>query len=347
MTDLQSMIKFLSEYDGEPVRIMEVCGTHTASISESGIHQIVSPKIRLISGPGCPVCVTVASYIDRLIELAKTPNTCVVTFGDMIRVCGSTRSLSEAKAEGANVKMVYSPLDIIELAKENPNTTFVFAAVGFETTTPIYAVLVNHITENGIKNIKLLTALKTMPKVIDTLCSQGIEADGFIAPGHVCVITGSEIFKPIAEKYGLPFVVSGFEGKDLIEAIYTIVKLKSKGKVKNLYTEAVTHKGNEKARDIVNKYFTPHYAAWRGLGVIEDSGMVLRDEYKYLDAGSCELITDNAKATGCRCTDVVCGKIAPSECGLFGKKCTPQTPQGACMVSTEGSCFNYYINKRV
>lgn len=347
MTDLQSMIEFLKRYDGEPVRIMEVCGTHTAAISENGIHQIVSPKIKLISGPGCPVCVTVASYIDRLTELSMEPDTCVVTFGDMIRVCGTEKSLSEAKADGANVKMVYSPFDTINLAREDKNTTFVFAAVGFETTTPIYAMLVKQIIEENIKNVKLLTALKTMPAVIDTLCSQGIEADGFIAPGHVSVITGSEMFKPLAEKYNLPFVVSGFEGKDLIEAIYALVKLKSNGKVKNLYTEVVTPQGNEKAKDLVDKYFIPYSAAWRGLGVIEGSGMVLRDEYQFLDAGSRDLVKDNAKATGCRCTDVVCGRIAPTECGLFGKKCTPSTPQGACMVSTEGSCFNYFVNKRV
>ncbi len=347
MTDLQSMVNFLSEYDGEPVRIMEVCGTHTASISENGIHQIISPKIKLISGPGCPVCVTVASYIDRLIELSMTPDTCVVTFGDMIRVCGSEKSLSEAKGDGANVKIVYSPFEIIQLAEKNPNTDFVFASVGFETTTPIYALLTEHIVKNNIKNIKLLTALKTMPAVIDTLCSQGVEADGFIAPGNVSVITGSNIFNPIAEKYNLPFAVSGFEGKDLVEAIFTIIKLKNQGRVVNLYTEAVTGTGNENAKKLVDKYFTPSSASWRGLGIIDNSGMILRDEYKYLDAGSEILVTDSPKSTGCRCTDVVCGKIAPPQCGLFGKKCTPQAPQGACMVSTEGSCFNYFVNKRV
>ena len=347
MTDLQSMIKFLSEYDDEPVRIMEVCGTHTASISENGIHQIVSPKIKLISGPGCPVCVTVASYIDKLIELAKAPNTCVVTFGDMIRVCGTKMSLSQARAEGANVEMVYSPFDIIKLAEKNADTEFVFAAVGFETTTPIYALLVKHIIENNIKNIKLLTALKTMPAVIDTLCSQGISTDGFIAPGHVSVITGSNLFIPLSEKYNLPFIVAGFEGKDLIEAIYAIIKSRNKGKVINLYTEAVLPAGNKKAFETVNKYFVPCSASWRGLGIIESSGMILREEYNHLDAGSIELVDDNPKATGCRCNEIVCGKITPLQCGLFGKKCTPQSPQGACMVSTEGSCFNYFTNKRV
>ena len=347
MTDLQSMIKFLSEYDGETIRIMEVCGTHTAAISENGIPQLVSPKIKLVSGPGCPICVTVASYIDRLIELASTPDTCVVTFGDMIRICGTEKSLRDASAEGAKVIMVYSPFEIIKLAEENKNTIFVFAAVGFETTTPIYALLVKKIVESNIQNIRLLTALKTMPAVIDILCSQGIEVDGFIAPGHVSVITGSDIFTPLAEKYNLPFVVSGFEGKDLVEAIYTITKLKNKCKVINLYTEAVSTQGNEKSKKLTYEYFTPYSASWRGLGLIENSGMVLRDEYRYLDAGSYELTDDNTNATGCRCSDVICGRISPSDCGLFGKTCTPENPQGACMVSTEGSCFNYFVNKRV
>ncbi len=347
MTDLQSMIKFIREYDGEPVRIMEICGTHTAAISENGIHQMVSPKIKLISGPGCPVCVTVAAYIDKLISLSLTPNTCVVTFGDMLRVPGSKKSLNDAVADGGNVKMVYSPFEILDLAADDNNTTYVFAAVGFETTTPIYAVLVKEITEKNIKNIKLLTALKTMPDAIDTLCSRGICADGFIAPGHVSVITGSDIFQPIAKKYNLPFVVSGFEGKDLVEAIYTVIKSKNNGKVINLYTEAVTDKGNERAQKTASKYFMPYSASWRGLGTIENSGLILREEYNYLDAGSRSLTADVVKQTACICKDVVCGKASPSECPLFGKVCTPQSPQGACMVSIEGSCFNYYINKRV
>lgn len=346
MIDIQSMLKFLKEYDGDEVRIMEVCGTHTAAISESGIPGILSPKIKLISGPGCPVCVTVASYIDKLIEIAVQPQKCVVTFGDMIRVCGSVMSLAEAKAEGANVQMVYSPMDTLEIAKNNPDTEFVFAAVGFETTTPIYAMLLKQITYEKIENIKFLTALKTMPAVIDSVCAEGIPVDGFIAPGHVSVITGYEIYRPLAEKYSLPFVVSGFEAENLIETIYTIVKLKGTNAVKNLYTEVVTQSGNAAAKKAVNEYFEPCDAAWRGLGIIRNSGVVLKEKYSQFDAGSKSLTKDSAKQNGCRCTDVICGRISPSKCGLFGKKCTPQTPCGACMVSTEGSCFNYYVNKR-
>ena len=347
MTDFNGILKFLKEYDGEPINIMEVCGTHTAAISENGIPGILSKNIRLVSGPGCPVCVTVASFVDKLVKLSLKKDTCVVTFGDMIRVRGSSMSLADARAEGGDVIMVYSPFDIIKIAEKDQKKTYIFAAVGFETTTPIYAMLVKHITKNSIKNIKLLTALKTMPAVIDTVCSDINKIDGFIAPGHVSVITGSEIYRPIAEKYNIPFVVSGFEGRELIEAIYALVKLKGTPSVENLYTQVVKKNGNELAKSEVEKYFMPYDASWRGLGIIKNSGMVLRDEYSYLDAGSRELIKDSENKNGCRCKDVICGKIPPTGCSLFGKKCTPNTPQGACMVSTEGSCFNYYVNKRV
>ena len=198
--DIKEITKFLKEYDGEPLAFMEVCGTHTASISENGIPSLLSSKIRLISGPGCPVCVTVAGYIDALCRLALIDNTCVVTFGDLIRVPGSSSSLQEAKSRGGRIKMVYSPFEIIDLAKSDKGTTFVFAAVGFETTTPIYAVLLDRIIQEGITNIRFLTALKTMPAAIDALCQMGNKVDGFIAPGHVSVITGADIFTPLAKK---------------------------------------------------------------------------------------------------------------------------------------------------
>lgn len=347
MTEFDKILKFLKEYDGEPLNIMEVCGTHTAAISENGIPAVLPKKINLISGPGCPVCVTVASYVDRLVELSLKKDTCVVTFGDMIRVKGSYMSLADARAKNGNVIMVYSPFDILEISKENPEKTYIFAAVGFETTTPIYAMLVKHIIENNIKNIKLLTALKTMPAVINAVCREGNKIDGFIAPGNVSVITGSKIYEPIAKKYNLPFVVSGFDGKELVETIYALVKLKGTPSVKNMYTQVVSENGNETAKREVEKYFMPYDSAWRGLGIIKNSGMVLRDEYSFLDASSRELTKDTESENGCRCKDVICGKIPPTKCGLFGKKCTPSSPCGACMVSTEGSCFNYFTNKRV
>lgn len=344
--NITDITEFLSNYDGEELSFMEVCGTHTAAISENGIPSILSNKIKLISGPGCPVCVTVADYIDRLCTLALEDNTCVVTFGDLIRVPGSSSALQETKSKGGRIRMVYSPFEIIDLAEKDTDTTYVFAAVGFETTTPIYAVLLEKIIEEDMKNIRLLTALKTMPAAIDTLCQMGGKIDGFIAPGHVSVITGANEFKPLAEKYNLPFVVSGFKGEELLASIYALVKLKGQGKVLNLYKSAVTDTGNEKAKALVNKYFEPCDAVWRGIGRINNSGMALKKEYAAYDAGSRELIHDNVKNKKCRCGEVITGFSSPCDCPLFAKACTPENPQGACMVSNEGACFHYYINNR-
>lgn len=344
--NITDITEFLSNYDGEELSFMEVCGTHTAAISENGIPSILSNKIKLISGPGCPVCVTVADYIDKLCALALEDNTCVVTFGDLIRVPGSSSALQETKSKGGRIHMVYSPFEIIDLAEKDTATTYVFAAVGFETTTPIYAVLLEKIIEEDIKNIRLLTALKTMPAAIDTLCQMGGKIDGFIAPGHVSVITGANEFKPLAEKYNLPFVVSGFKGEELLASIYALVKLKGQGKVLNLYKSTVTDTGNDKAKTLVNKYFEPCDAVWRGIGKINNSGMALKKEYAAYDAGSRELIHDNVKNKKCRCGEVITGFSSPCDCPLFAKACTPENPQGACMVSNEGACFHYYINNR-
>lgn len=344
--ELNEVVKFLSDYDGEPLSFMEVCGTHTAAVSENGIPSMLSPKIRLISGPGCPVCVTVASYIDRLCELALKTGYCVVTFGDMIRVSGSKKSLADIKSEGGNVHMVYSPFEIIKLAENDKDTIFVFAAVGFETTTPIYALLIDRLIESNIKNVRLLTALKTMPAAISRLCEGEGRIDGFIAPGNVSVITGSGIYEPIAKRYNVPFVVSGFSGKELIASIYALVKLSKKAEVLNLYKSAVDKEGNKAAQEIVNKYFKPCDAAWRGMGIIKGSGLILRDEYMSFDAGSAKLNEDSLINQACSCAEVITGIKAPVECPLFSKVCTPQNPQGACMVSNEGSCFHYYINNR-
>lgn len=347
MKDIKEAVDFLKNYNGPSLNIMEVCGTHTAAISKSGIENIISDKINLISGPGCPVCVTVAQYIDKLCELAFVKNQTVVTFADMIRVPGSKISLSEAKSVGASIKMVYTPFEILDLAYKNPNENFIFAAIGFETTTPIYAVLLEEIINKNIKNIKLLTSLKTMPQVIEKLCSQNnINISGFIAPGHVSVITGSDIFKNLANKYSLPFVVSGFKTQEILAAIFALVKLSGKGKVLNLYKAAVEKAGNIKAQNLVNKYFTSCDAAWRGLGIIENSGMKLKDEYKIFDAGSEDLILDKKKNENCLCGKILTGVKSPMDCPLYKTKCNPKTPQGACMVSMEGTCFQYYINNK-
>lgn len=339
---LAQMREFLADYDGEELNIMEVCGSHTAAISKNGIRGMLSEKIHLISGPGCPVCVTPTAYVDRLIELALTPSTCVVTFGDMLRVPGSKYSLSEVSGMGGRAIMVYSPMDILELAQKEPETCFVFAALGFETTTPIYALLLEEVEERGIENIKLLTALKTMPGVIAYLCENGAEIQGFLAPGHVAAVTGSEVFVPLAKAYQIPFAVAGFEGEEILEALCGIVKARGSENVMNFYPSVVSKAGNQKAKQLVAKYFEPADATWRGMGRIPGTGMELRAQYGKYDAGSRYLETDNKKNKLCCCDRILMGKMKPQECPLFGKACKPLTPQGACMVSEEGSCRSMY-----
>lgn len=337
------LVAALAAYDGPPLTLMEVCGTHTAAISENGIPSLLPSQIRLISGPGCPVCVTVSAYIDRLIELATAPNTCVVSFGDLLRVKGSHNDLRSTM--GARVEMVYTPFGALELAENDPNTTFVFAAVGFETTAPLYALLVEQILLRGITNLKLLTALKTMPYVIRTLCATDHSIDGFIAPGHVATVTGSHLFEALAKEVGKPFAVAGFTAPSLLAAIFALTRSAGEAKLYNFYPSAVTEEGNREALAKVDRYFEPCDAAWRGLGEIPDSGLRLRNEFDHLDAGSDALSADHIPA-GCHCGQVIAGQCAPAACPLFGKVCTPENPFGACMVSMEGACYHHYINDR-
>lgn len=340
--NLEEIKKYLAEYDGPQMRIMEVCGSHTAAIAKNGIPEMLSPKISLVSGPGCPVCVTPSAYVDRLIKLALTPGTTVVTFGDLIHVPGSEKSLGAAKGEGASVRMVYSPMDVLAMAEAERDREFVFAAVGFETTAPVYALLLEELLERKITNVRLLTAIKTMPAVIDALCAGGAPVDGFIAPGHVSVITGSEAFRPLAERYGIPFGVAGFKGGEILSAIYGIVRSRGKGVVMNLYPSVVTAKGNEAAQAKVSRFFEPADVVWRGLGCVSGSGLVLRPAYARFDAGSRGLNEDRKSNKACRCAEVLTGRIRPTDCPLYGRACTPLKPQGACMVSSEGSCATWY-----
>lgn len=341
---LEEMREFLEHYDGLELHIMEVCGSHTAAISKNGIRGILSPKLHLISGPGCPVCVTPTAYVDKLVELSLTPSTCVVTFGDMLRVPGSKHSLSEVQGMGGRAVMVYSPMDILALAEKEPDTTFVFAAVGFETTTPVYALLLEEVIEQNIENVKILTALKTMPGVIAYLCDNGAQIEGFLAPGHVAAVTGSKLFEPLAMKYGIPFAVSGFEGEEILEALCGLTEAVGEGTVSNYYPQVVSEEGNTKARQLVAKYFAPADATWRGMGTIPGTGMELRPEYEKYDAGSRGLNEDNKRNKACCCDQILMGKMQPQQCPLFGKVCKPLTPQGACMVSTEGSCHSAYTS---
>ena len=345
--DIKQIIDYLQSYDGRPVKLMEVCGTHTAAIFKSGIRSLISDKIKLISGPGCPVCVTPTAYIDKCIEYASKENHVLLTFGDMMKVPGSRVSLSEAKGNGnVNINIMYSPFEALEKAAENPHITYVVAAVGFETTAPAYAMMVKAAKEKGISNIKLVTALKTAIPALEWICENQEDVDGFICPGHVSVITGSNVYIPLAEKYRKPFVVAGFEAEHILAAIYRIMKQLESGEnaAENLYRNAVKEDGNRKAVDVINDVFKEGPAMWRGLGVIEDSGLYLNDEFSGYDGGSRALYEDMELPAECRCGDVIVGRINPDQCPMFGRKCSPMDPFGPCMVSSEGSCGIWYRN---
>jgi len=345
--DLKDIIKYLKEYDGPEIKIMEVCGTHTASIFKSGIRSVISGRIRLISGPGCPVCVTPTAYIDKCMEYALKPGHVLLTFGDMMKVPGTSGSLSLIKGDGARVELMYSPSEVIAKAKAAPDTTYVIAAVGFETTVPTYALVMEEAIAAGLSNIKLLTALKTIVPPLDWICGTEPDIGGFICPGHVSVIVGSQVYEALAEKYHKPFVVAGFEPEQILAVIYDIVRQigGQTGEVHNLYSNVVRTEGNVKARNIIDKYFSPGPAMWRGLGIIPDSGLYIRGEFQGFDAGSFGLDRDAELNEACRCGEVIIGRADPSECPMFGTACTPQEPYGPCMVSSEGACGIWYKNR--
>lgn len=347
MITLQQITDELKAYDGDEIKIMEVCGTHTSSIFKNGIRSLISPKIKLISGPGCPVCVTPSVYVDKLVEYALQENHCVLTFGDMMKVKGNQLSLTEASAMGGKVKVLYSPLDAIKVAMEHIDTQYVFAAVGFETTTPIYGLLLDEIIKNDIHNLKLITSLKTIAPAISFVCENEEKIDAFLAPGHVSVIVGSDLFQELANKYKKPFVVAGFEGEHILAALYEILlQLKNKKAImRNMYTSVVTEEGNKAALSITNQYFEAKDDFWRGIGVIEKSALQLKPEYSEYDAGSTFEEFQESVPKGCKCTDVILGRINPTECPLFSKVCTPLNAVGPCMVSSEGVCGIWFKNR--
>ncbi|MCR5675436.1 MAG: hydrogenase formation protein HypD [Lachnospiraceae bacterium] len=346
MSGIEEIVGYLRDYDGPSIRLMEVCGTHTAEITRNGIPSMLSDRIRLISGPGCPVCVTVTAVIDRLITLAREENTTVLTFGDLMRVPGSGGSLASAKAEGASVDFVYAPADVLDLAEKAPEKQFVFAAVGFETTAPVYAMLLADAVARGIHNVRLVTSLKTMPEAIRYVAKNAVEPiDGFLAPGHVCAVTGCADYARLADELRIPFVVSGFGGEELLCAIYALVRMRGQALMRNLYPAVVRTDGNRRAQEAVARFFEPGDASWRGMGTIPGSGLYLREEYESFDAGGRELVEDRIPV-GCRCGEVLTGSIPPSACPMFGTACTPDHPHGACMVSAEGSCCSWYTGSR-
>ncbi len=331
---------------GEQINIMEVCGTHTVSIFRSGIKSTLPSNLRFLSGPGCPVCVTDQSYIDIVLELADRGDCLIATYGDMVRVPGKDGSLETKRTKG-NVKVVLSSEDAIELAKDNPNKIIVFVAVGFETTAPATAVAVKEAAEANIKNFCILSGHKLVVPAMRALLSEiNHNIDGFLCPGHVSVIIGYGAFAEIVERFSRPCVVAGFEPLQIVEGLAEICRQLAAGKaeLKSIYSAVVTEQGNSAAQKIVAECFDAADGYWRGLGKIEKSTLKLKDEYSRFDAFKRFDVTETPTedTTGCRCGEVLCGLIEPPECTLFGSTCTPRTPIGPCMVSSEGTCAAWF-----
>ncbi|MBN2136553.1 MAG: hydrogenase formation protein HypD [Sedimentisphaerales bacterium] len=331
---------------GRQINVMEVCGTHTVAIFRSGIKSILPKGFKLLSGPGCPVCVTDQSYIDTVLRLADRDDCIIATYGDMIRVPGEGGSL-ETKQARADIKVVLSSEDALELARANPEKKVVFVAVGFETTTPATAVAVREAAEQGIENFFILSGHKlVVPAMRALLAAKNNNIDAFLCPGHVSVITGYGVFGEIVEDFGRPCVVGGFEAMQIMEALAEICTQLATGKpqLKSMYPAVVTEKGNTAALKIVSECFEPADGYWRGLGKIDKSTLKLKDKYSRFDAakhfGIAE--TPGREQAGCRCGEVLCGLIEPPQCGLFAETCTPDDPVGACMVSSEGACAAWY-----
>jgi hydrogenase expression/formation protein HypD len=327
--------------------LMEVCGTHTMAIAKSGIRNLIPPNLKLLSGPGCPVCVTSQGDIDSVIELVKESDIILVTFGDMIRVPGSDSSLQEVRSQGADVRVAYSPLDALEIARKNPGRDVVFLGIGFETTAPLIGATIEEARRQEASNFSVLSLHKLVPPALEVIFSDpDIKVDGLICPGHVSVVIGLEPYKLLAEKYAQPCVITGFENNDIIEGIaMLLLQIRKKEAFAEIqYKRVVKSEGNPVAQQILQSVFKAAGARWRGLGYIPDSGLAIRSEYRSFDAREKFQLPEieDRPIKGCACGEVLTGKISPHECSLFGRACTPLNPVGPCMVSHEGACAAYY-----
>jgi hydrogenase expression/formation protein HypD len=341
-------IRRLAASIARPIRLMEVCGTHTMAAFRSGLRSLLPENLSLLSGPGCPVCVTPNEFIDRAIAIAKQSGATMATFGDMVKVPGSESSLEVARAEGARVLVVYSPSDALNEARRSKSTKVVFLGVGFETTAPAVAWTIKEAAEAGVDNYSVLCAHKTMPFAMAALLRGGeVKIDGFICPGHVSVIIGPGAYEFICREHKIPCVVTGFEAADMAIAIEMLLAQIADGRaeVENEYHRSVREGGNAQARAAMVEVFEECETGWRGLGSIARSGLKIREKYSAHDAAKIFpglKLPRPVENPGCICADVIRGARTPLECGLFRKRCTPTTPVGACMVSSEGTCHIYY-----
>ncbi len=330
-----------------PTRLMEVCGTHTVSIFRSGIRSVLPRTISLLSGPGCPVCVTDQAEIDAFVALSRLPGVTVATFGDLMRVPGSASSLQRERAEGHDIRVVYSTMDALAIARKEPDRQVVFLGVGFETTAPTIAAAITAAAGSKLPNFSVISAHKLVPPALEALMGlDAVRIDGFILPGHVSVIIGLDAYRPFFERHRIPCVVAGFEPADILQAIEMLVAQIEAGRpaLENAYPRAVSPAGNAKARQVLEEVFEPSDACWRGIGRIPASGLSIRQAYAAYDAGRrFGLELPEAKPPkGCACGEILTGKKTPPECALYKKVCTPIDPVGPCMVSSEGTCAAYY-----
>lgn len=345
--DVSIILKGIASLVNGHLRFMEVCGTHTVSISRSGIRSVLPKEIELISGPGCPVCVTPVGEIDRAVSLSRLPNVTLVTFGDLMRVPGTFSSFNQERAMGRDVRIITSPLDPLEIALREPHKKVIFFAVGFETTAGAIAAAVKEAKRRGIKNLYILSSQRLIPPAIKALLSsKNVKIDGFILPGHVSVIIGKTPYTFIAYEFSLMGVITGFEAGDILEGIHMLMRQKADGRseIENQYTRVVKDEGNRMAQEVMEEIFEPFDAHWRGLGVIPESGLMLKEELREMDATFVFDIPYEEKADppGCLCGEILQGIKKPPDCPLFNKRCTPEDPVGPCMVSSEGSCAAFH-----
>ena len=343
----RGLIESIQALAPEHATLMEVCGTHTVAIARNGIRSLMPEGCRLASGPGCPVCVTSNHDIDTVIALSRVPNVIITTFGDMTRVPGSTSSLLKEQAAGRDIRIVYSPLDALTVAKENPTRPVIFVGVGFETTTPLVAMAIKRAKAMGLANFSVYAAHKNMPGALDVLMGDPeLKVNALILPGHVSTIIGMKPYQFLAEKYHIPGVVTGFEAVDVLQGIAMLVRQLHEGRaeIEIAYERGVRTDGNPVAQKIIADVFDTCEATWRGLGPIPDSGYCLKPEFAEFDAVARFQpdVEPTRDPRGCRCGDVLRSFIAPNQCPLFDKVCTPENPVGPCMVSSEGSCAAYY-----
>ncbi|MBN1781171.1 hydrogenase formation protein HypD [bacterium] len=331
---------------GKDLTIMEVCGTHTMAIARSGLRELLPDQLTLISGPGCPVCVTDVSYIDRAIALSRMHGTVIATFGDLMRVPGSDSTLEKERANGADIRIVTSAMDALFMAGQKAGQRVIFLGIGFETTIPTVGVVIQSAKSRHIRNFYVLSSHKIMPPAMKALCEGDVRIDGFLCPGHVSTITGPAIYDDIVKQYGKGCVVTGFEPTDILSGILMLSKqiLAKTPAVENQYKRAVLPDGNPRAKEVMDEVFESCDTPWRGLGTIPASGLKIRDAYASWDA-SVQIavpVKESREPHGCRCGDVLTGRIQPEACPLFGNPCTPDYPAGACMVSSEGTCAAHY-----